>query len=92
MLMPVMVIAVVPMLVRVMILAALVVPTVTEPKFKVAGASLAVVPTPVSGISCGLPAALSVTLSDALRAPIAEGVNVMLKVHLAAGAREAPQV
>ena len=90
--MPVMVSAVVPMLVRVMILAALVVPTVTDPKLKVAGASLAVVPTPVSGISCGLPAALSVTLSDALRAPIAEGVNVMLKVHLAPAAREAPQV
>src|SRR5207302_1921560 len=89
---PVIVSAVVPMLVSVMSLAAVVVPTVTEPKFKLVGASLAVVPTPLSGINCGLPAALSATLRDALRVPMTRGVKVMLKVHLAPAAREAPQV
>ena len=90
--MAVMLNAIVPTLVRVTTLAALVVPTVTEPKSKLAGVSLAVVPTPVRGTICGLPLALSVTLSDALRAPTAVGANFTLKVQLAAAAREAPQV
>jgi hypothetical protein len=88
----VMVRAVVPMLVRVTVLAAVVTPVATVPKFKLAGASLAVVPTPVSGTSCGLPLAPSVTLKFALRVPVAVGLNVTLKVQLALAAKEAPQV
>src|SRR5437879_6525279 len=76
----VMVIAVVPMFFRVTVLAALVVPTVTEPKLTEAGVIWAVVPVPVSGTCCGLPAALSVTVKLALRAPVVEGLNVRLMV------------
>jgi len=90
--MAVMLNAAVPTLVSVTTLAALMVPTVTEPKFKLAGARLAVVPTPVRGTICGLPLALSVTLRDALRAPAVVGANFTLKVQLAPAAREAPQV
>jgi len=67
--------AVVPTFFRVMAFVALVVPTVTEPKFKLEGVSLAVVPVPLSGTCCGLPAALSVMLTEALRAPDADGLN-----------------
>jgi len=90
--MAVMVSVAVPMLVRVTVLAALVVPTPTELKLKPAGRSLAVVPAPLRGTSCGLPTALSVTLSAALRIPVAEGLNVTLKVQLAPTASDVPQV
>lgn len=83
---------VVPTLVSVTVVAGLVVPTATEPKFRLVGDSFAVVPTPLSGSDCGLPAALSVMLTAALRAPVAVGLNVILIVQLAAGAREVPQV
>jgi hypothetical protein len=56
-------------------LTALVKPTANVPKFNVVGDSLAVVPVPLSGTCCGLPAALSVMLTAALRAPIADGLN-----------------
>lgn len=46
--MELMVIEVVPTLVRVTVLAALVLPTVTEPKFRAVGEILAAVPTPLS--------------------------------------------
>jgi len=84
--------AAVPTLVRVTVLAALVVPTVTVPKLKLVGDSLAVVPTPLSGTTCGLPGALSVTLKEALRVPVAAGLNVTLKVQLAPAAKDVPQV
>jgi hypothetical protein len=90
--MAVMLNAVVPTLVNVTTLAAVVVPTVTEPKLKLTGASFAVVPVPGRGTICGLPLALSVTFRDALRAPTPVGPNFTLKVQLAAAAREAPQV
>ena len=41
---------------------------------------------------CGLPAALSVTFSDAARSPLACGANVTLKVQLAPEARVAGQL
>jgi hypothetical protein len=88
----VIVIAVVPTFLSVTVLAALVLPTVTEPKLRLVGVSSAVVPVPLSGTCCGLPAALSVTVRFALRAPVVDGLNVRLTVQLAATARELPQV
>jgi len=70
-----MVSVVVPTLVSVTFLTRLVVPTVTVPKFTRVGVSLAAVPVPLSGTCCGLPAALSVMLTAALRAPVAVGLN-----------------
>src|SRR5579862_3303457 len=90
MLMPV--IAIVPTFLNVTVLAALVVPVVTEPKLRLAGVSSAVVPVPVSGTSCGLPLAPSVTLRLALRAPVVAGLNSRLMVQLAAAASELPHV
>jgi hypothetical protein len=56
---PLIVRVVVPTFVRVMVLAPLVVPTVTLPKLRLVGDSLAVVPTPLKLTFCGLPPALS---------------------------------
>jgi hypothetical protein len=84
--------AAVPTLVRVTVFAALVVPTVTVPKLKLVGDSSAVVPIPLSGTSCGLPDALSVTPKEALRVPVAVGLKVTLKVQLAPAAKDAAQV
>jgi hypothetical protein len=39
-------------------------------------------PIPVKAIDCGLPAALSVTASAAVRGPTCDGVNVMQSVHM----------
>jgi len=88
----VIVIAVVPTFLSVTVLAALVVPTFTDPKLRLVGVSSAVVPVPLSGTCCGLPAALSVTVKFALRAPVVDGLNVRLTVQLAAAASELPQV
>jgi hypothetical protein len=88
----VIVIAVVPTFFRVAVMTELVVPTVTFPKLRLVGVSSAVVPVPLSGTCCGLPAALSVTVRFALRAPVVVGLNVRLTVQLAAAARELPQV
>jgi hypothetical protein len=38
-------------------------------------------PDPVSATLCGLPGASLVKASDAVRGPVAEGVNVMSTVH-----------
>ncbi len=88
----VIVIVVVPTFFSVTVFAALVTPTATVPKLRLLGVSSAVVPVPLSGTSCGLPAALSVTVKFALRAPVVDGLNVRLMVQLAAAARELPQV
>ena len=77
---------VVPMLLRVTTWAELVVPATWSLKVKPVG--LRVTPVPV----CGLPEALSVMESEAVREPIALGLNVMLKVQLSPTARVAPQV
>ncbi|HET7440144.1 MAG TPA: hypothetical protein VFJ47_02495 [Terriglobales bacterium] len=90
--MPVIVNVVVPTFVNVTVLAALLVPTVTEPKLRLVGESFAVVPIPLSGTFCGLPAALSVTLKAAVRVPGAVGLNLMLIVQLAPAASELVQV
>ncbi len=49
-------------------------------------------PVPVRVIDCGLPLAASVIEMDAARAPPAVGVNVMLMLHIALAANEAPQL
>ena len=78
--------------VSVTVFAALITPMATVPKLKLVGESFAVVPMPLSGTCCGLPAALSVTLRAALRVPFAVGLNVTLIVQLAPAASEPPQV
>ena len=50
------------------------------------------VPVPVSDTLCGLPAALSATLTEALREPVAWGVNVTLMVQFAPVATLVPHV
>jgi hypothetical protein len=45
--------------------------------------ALAAAPVPVRGTLCGLPAALSATLTFAARAPVAVGLNVTLIVQFA---------
>jgi hypothetical protein len=86
------VIADVPTFFSVAVMTELVVPTVTLPKLRLVGVSSAVVPVPLSGTCCGVPAALSVTVRFALRAPVVDGLNVRLIVQLAAAARELVQV
>ena len=90
--MPVTVKVVAPTLVSVTIWAGLVAPMPTAPKFRLEGESLAVVPIPVRLTFCGLPAALSVTLSIAVRVPDAVGLNSTLMLQLAPAASELPQV
>ncbi len=84
------VIAAVPTFFSVTVLTALL-PTVTVPKFRLLVDSSAVVPVPLSGTCCGLPAALSVTFTVALRAPVVVGLNVTLIVQLAPTANELSQ-
>jgi hypothetical protein len=44
-------------------------------------------PVPLKGITCGVPVALSATLTFAVRVPVAEGVKVTVKVHVAPAVR-----
>ncbi len=62
-----------------------------EPKLKLIGESFAVVPVPLRATFCGLPAALSVIRSAAVRVPGAVGLNRTLILQLAPTAREVPQ-
>ena len=52
----------------------------------------AAVPVPERLAVCGLPLALSVMLTEAVRLPLATGVKVTLMVQLAAAATELPHV
>ena len=72
-------------------------PTLVAGKLMADGLTVTVVPpttTPVpdTGMVWGEPATLSATLSDAVRAPPAAGVNVTEIVHFAPAARVAPHV
>jgi Na+-transporting NADH:ubiquinone oxidoreductase subunit NqrE len=89
---PVMLMAVVPTLVSVTVFAGLVVPMATVPKFRLVGKSFAVVPIPPSVTCCGLPAALSLTLSAAVRVPLTVGLKVILILQVAPAANELPHV
>ena len=88
--------AVLPVLVRVMGCAALVVPTGRLPKARLVGERLTtavvLVPVPERLTVWGLPLALSAMLSAAVRVPPAAGVNHTAIVQLAPAATELPQV
>jgi len=87
-----------PVLVSVENCTALVVPTAWLPNASEAGERLATGPVdveaPVPGrvVVCGLPVALSVTATVAVRVPEAAGVNVTLIVQLTPAATDVPQV
>jgi hypothetical protein len=70
------------------------VPTVWLPKLKLVGEKEAAgaVPVPLSETLCGLPVALSVTVTVPFAAPATVGVKVTLIVHFASEASVAPQV
>ena len=78
------------MLFKVTLCAVLVLPTGWLPKARLVGERLtrAAVPVPERLTVCGLPLALSVMLSEAVRLPLAEGVNLTLIVQLAPAASE----
>ena len=79
---------------RVRLLAVLLVPTDWLPKARLVGERLAkaAVPVPERLTVCGLPLALSVMLTEAVRLPLAAGLNVTLIVQLALAATELPHV
>ena len=54
--------------------------------------TVSLTPVPVSDIDCGLPGALSFTVTNALRGPVVVGVNVTWIVQLAPGATLLPQL
>jgi len=86
----------VPGLFSVTVLAGLVVRTFCEEKDRLDGETVApgppVVPVPLRLTDCGLPAALSPTLSVAVRVPAALGVNETLIVQFVPAGTERPQV
>ena len=86
--------AALPLLVRVAVSAALVVPTDWLPKERLAGERLtaAAVPVPERPSVWGLPEALSAILTEAVRLPVAVGVKVTPIVQLAPAATELPQL
>ena len=53
---------------------------------------VAVVPVPARATTCGLPLALSLTVSEPVRVAVVVGLNLMLIVQLPLTARELPQV
>lgn len=59
---------------------------------KPSASSASYLPFPVSLIDCGEPAALSAIATDALRLPLAEGLNVTEMLHFPPAATEVPQV
>ena len=84
----------VPVLLRVIAVPAVVVPRETVPKAADVGASVTMgaVPVPLKPAVCGLPEALSVMATEALRAPVAVGENVTLIEQLPPAATLVPQV
>lgn len=83
-----------PVLLRVTDWAALVVLTDWLAKVKLEGErpTTGPLPVPLRLIVCGLPAALSVIVTAAVRFPVATGVKVTLIMQLLVGASELPQV
>ena len=83
-----------PVLLRVTVCAVLVTSTAWLPKARLVGERLATaaVPVPERLTICGLPLALSVMLTEAVRLPLAAGLNVTLIVQLAPAATELPHV
>src|ERR1700722_13641615 len=91
-----MVSAVAPVFVSVTVCAALVDRRFVEPKVNVEGlidaAGAPAVPVPLRVTACGLPVALSDTVTDADRAPAAVGLNVTSMVQLPSSATDEPQL
>jgi len=82
-----------PLFLTVTVWAALVVPVFWLPKTSDVGDNVAAdTAVPARVAVCGLPVALSVTETDALRAPMAVGLNVTLMEHLPPTATLVPQV
>lgn len=74
-------------------------PTATEPKLKLVGVNTTVEepeeppPDPLRAMDCGLPEALSVIVTEAVRVPAAVGVKVTLMLQLPLlAAKEFPQL
>ena len=84
----------VPVLLKVTLMGALVVPTGILPKFKLVGARFTpgMTPVPVSAAFWGLPLALSVTDRLPARVPVLVGVKLTLILQLAPATRLAPQL
>jgi hypothetical protein len=74
------------------VVSELVWPILTLPKLRLVGLNSTTVPVPFRLTVCGLPGALSATLSVPLRLPLVFGVKVTSIVQLAPGARLLPQV
>ena len=87
---PVMPKAVVPTLVSITVCAGLVTPTLVVGKVKLVADNFTSLPTPVKLTVCGLPLALSVMATLPVRAPLAVGVKVSDRVHLAPAKTELP--
>lgn len=83
-----------PVLFSVTVWDVLVVPRFWLVKVRLVGVTPATgaLPVPVRLTNCGLPAALSAMLTEAVRVPIAAGVNVTLIVHVPFTATELPHV
>jgi hypothetical protein len=83
-----------PLLLKVTVRAVLVVPTAWFPKDRLVDERLTAgaVPVPDRLTACGLPLALSATLTDAVSELAREGVKVTLIVQLPPAATELPQV
>ena len=80
-----------PVLVSVTVCEGLVVPTGSDGKVGTADKlTTGPVAVPLKLTVCGLPLALSVKLSEALKLPVADGVNVTLTVQVLLGATAAP--
>jgi len=84
----------VPVVDKVTVLGGLLVPGGWKPKFKKAGESITelVLPVPLSGTVCGVPAALSATDTAALSVSPVLGVNLTLIVQEAPPATGVPQL
>ena len=83
-----------PVLLSVTTFAELLVPSTWLGNTRLTGESdtAGAMPVPVSGTVCGLPPALSATLTLAVRVPLAVGVNVTLMDHEPPAATDDPQV
>jgi hypothetical protein len=88
---PVMPIAAIPMSVKVTVCAVLLAPTACPANVTLPGETCAAgIPVPARLTVCGVPLALSAKFSEALRFPVADGVNVTLTVQALLGVTVAP--
>jgi hypothetical protein len=92
MLMPVRLRALLPLLVKVTVLAAPLVPIARVGKLRLLADKETAVPVPLKLTLCGLLLALSVRVSEPVRLAAAVGVKVTVMVQLAPAARLVPQV